>query len=775
MLDTPVQFLIVDDLEPNLLVLESLLKREGLSFLRASSGPEALELLLKEDVALALIDIQMPNMDGFDLAEAMRGTERTRRIPIIFITAGAQDNQQRFRGYDLGAVDYLYKPVDPHILRSKAHVFFELAQQRKELQSVVKERTEAERRARESNLHTRGVLNNLFAFVGLLDTEGVLLDVNRAPLEAAGIDSSQVIGRTFWDAYWWSHSAESQAQLKQAFERAKQGEVVRYDTVVRMANDSRMWIDFQIAPLRNEAGEIVNIIPSAMDITRRRGAQEELQRKESQLRTILDNLPVGIVYANEAGDILFGNPAANRIWGATKRVGLSEYGVYKGWWHDSGKPVLAHEWSLARAISNGETVLNDLVDIETFDGMRKTVTNSAVPIPGVNGAGQGAVCIMQDVTDRLGALRALQESETRFRQLADSMPQLVWTAGPEGRVDYYNAKVTQYPGARQSPNGEWEWDAIVHPEDLKRTKDAWDNALRTGSHYEIEHRVKTTPETFRWHLSRAYPSRDETGVIVKWFGTATDIDDQKRAQEILEKAVAERTAKLRESVTELEAFSYSIAHDLRAPLRSMHGFSQLLISDYASQLNEEALGFLTRISTAATRMDSLVMDILEYSRVVRGEASIEPVELALVLRDVIESNPALRERASAIQIAESLPLVLGNRAMLTQVFSNLLANAVKFVKPQTEPSVQVWSEPGTDTVRVYVRDNGIGIAPEQHNRIFGIFQRIHRSYDGTGIGLAIVQKAVQRLGGDVGVESTTDKGSTFWVELRTPPQSQKGV
>lgn len=222
----------------------------------------------------------------------------------------------------------------------------------------------------------------------------------------------------------------------------------------------------------------------------------------------------------------------------------------------------------------------------------------------------------------------------------------------------------------------------------------------------------------------------------------------KIANRELENRVQERTQKLRETITELEAFSYSISHDLRSPLRSMQGYAEVLLEDHSAALNDEGKAFLAKISAGAARLDLLVQDVLAYSRVSKGEIRLQNVGLDEVAQDVLETYPQLREKA-AVAIRSPLPHVRAHPAYLTQCVSNLLGNAVKFVRPGVPPQVTIWAEPEdeTDRVRVCFEDNGIGIAPEHFKSIFEIFGRVNPGsrYEGTGIGLAIVRKAVERM------------------------------
>jgi signal transduction histidine kinase len=246
-----------------------------------------------------------------------------------------------------------------------------------------------------------------------------------------------------------------------------------------------------------------------------------------------------------------------------------------------------------------------------------------------------------------------------------------------------------------------------------------------------------------------------------------------RNNQRLDGLVKERTAELQDLVNELEHFSYTITHDLRAPLRAMHGFAGLLAEECMDTLNEQCREYLKRITTAAGRMDRLIMDALSYSKVVRHQMPMEPVDIGRLLHGMIESYPIFQPPKANVEIVGALPLVMGNEAGLTQCFSNLLGNAVKFMPPGRIPSVRIGSELRGDRLRIWCEDNGIGIPAEMQTRVFVMFQRLSKDYEGTGIGLALVKKVVERMGGAVGVESEPGKGSRFWIELLavSPPQT----
>jgi PAS domain S-box-containing protein len=241
-----------------------------------------------------------------------------------------------------------------------------------------------------------------------------------------------------------------------------------------------------------------------------------------------------------------------------------------------------------------------------------------------------------------------------------------------------------------------------------------------------------------------------------------------RAQNLeLEKRVAERTVALQQTVTELEAFSYSVSHDLRSPLRAMQGFAQALVEDFGDKLDGQGRDYLDRIKNAALRLDRLIQDLLLFTRVSRHDTELMPVDAEAILRDLLANYPNLNPPAASVEVIGRLPRVLGQATSLTQVLSNLLGNAAKFVRPGTVPKIKVWSEDLGERVRIFVEDNGIGIDPKNYERIFQMFVQVGDSqlYGGTGMGLAIVKKAVEAMKGAVGVNPAEGGGCRFWVEL----------
>lgn len=381
----------------------------------------------------------------------------------------------------------------------------------------------------------------------------------------------------------------------------------------------------------------------------------------------------------------------------------------------------------------------------------------------------------REITEEKHAQMALRESEERLRLAQMSARVGVWDLRlPTAQLNFTAELERVYglaPGAIKTYQ---DWRRQVHPEDIARVEAERESAIANRRTFDMEFRVVHATGEIRWISSLGGAHYDAAGKPVRVLGVNLDITERKRADELLqsqakllEKLVQERTAKLQDTINELEHFSYAIVHDMRAPLRALQGFAGLLEEDCAGCPRTRNLDYFRRIQAAAKRMDQLITDSLSYSKTVREELPLRPVELAELLESLLETYPNLQPDKADIQIEGPLPSVLGNEAALTQCFSNLLGNAVKFVPPGAKPQVRVRAEPRGNRVRVWVADNGIGIPEGFQQRLFTMFQRATGQYEGTGIGLAIVRKVVHRMGGEVGVESELGQGSRFWVELKT--------
>jgi light-regulated signal transduction histidine kinase (bacteriophytochrome) len=315
-----------------------------------------------------------------------------------------------------------------------------------------------------------------------------------------------------------------------------------------------------------------------------------------------------------------------------------------------------------------------------------------------------------------------------------------------------------------------------------RTAGAFEK-LKRGERIEALETSRIAKDGRRLTISLSLsPIHDARGKVVGISGIDRDITARKAAEEALEEAqqrvnryaeelelqVAERTKILKETVQSLEGVCYTIAHDLRAPLRTLQGFTRILLEDYASAFDEEGRIYAERIVAAATRMDTLIRDLLEFAKLSHLELPLVSLNLGQQVQQVLGHMAGEIEAKGAEIIVQRLPRVIANATVLNQVLSNLIGNALKFVAENVRPKIEMWAETIDGRARLFIKDNGIGIDAIHHERIFGLFQRLHKPevYPGTGIGLAIVRKGMERMGGSVGLQSGFGHGSCFYIDLR---------
>lgn len=638
------------------------------------------------------------------------------------------------------------------------------------------------------------VLSNTPDLVYVFDLEHRFSYANAALLRMWGRTSAEAIGKNCLElGYEPWHAAMHDREIEQVIAtKAPIRGVVPFT-----GTNGRRIYDYIFVPVIGADGQVEAIAGTTRDIT-------ELKHKEDTLRFLVD-LSAATQALTSAKDIM---SASARLLGDYLDVDRCAYAeienenvfVITGD-YPKNAPSIVGRWPVSafgaacirQMLANQSYVVEDSeqdprISPEDVIAYRATTIRSVICVPlHKSGKFTAAMAVHQktpriwtkddiqlvemvvarcwESLERMRIFRTLETSERRLRFMAESLPQKIFTADARGAVDYVNPQWLDYLGRLKEEVLGDAWTAFVHPEDQTENHALWEACIATGQPLQLEHRFRRRDGVYRWHLTRAHALRDADGRILMWLGSNTEIEEQKQAEEQLEQVVAERTRELQETIAELESFSYSIAHDMRAPLRSLHGYADVLLSDHAERLEPEAQGYLRRIYAAAGRMDQLIQDVLSYSKIGRGEIPREKIELERLLDGILHTYPMFAPDKVDIAIAAPLPPVLGNAAMLTQVFSNLLGNAVKFVGPGTKPTIRIWAETAGERVKLFVRDNGIGIASDQHAKIFDVFQQAETRYGGTGIGLAIVKKAVERMSGRIGLESEIGRGSTFWIEI----------
>jgi PAS domain S-box-containing protein len=385
----------------------------------------------------------------------------------------------------------------------------------------------------------------------------------------------------------------------------------------------------------------------------------------------------------------------------------------------------------------------------------------------------GVIAMVREVTEQKRAEAALKESEKRYQDLYDDAPDLFVSVDAKAkRILQCNRTLATTLGYTKEEIVGQPLSLVYHPDCMDDVKIAFRSVVETGEVHDAELQLKTKDESKIDVSLNVSVVRDDQGNVLYSRSTLRDISARKRAElEIrrMNEDLKQRTAELQAANSELEAFTYSVSHDLRAPLRAMQGFADALLEGYRDHLDATGQQYARRIVASAENMEVLIQDLLEYGRLSRADLHVRAVPLDSVLADALEHVQAeVLESGAQVDLEKRLPRVRGHHATLVRMVENLLSNAVKFVAPGVKPRVRVWAEPRGRWIRLWVEDNGLGIATDHHERIFRVFERLHgiETYPGTGIGLAIVRKGADRLGGRVGVESAPGEGSKFWLDVR---------
>ena len=633
-------------------------------------------------------------------------------------------------------------------------------------------RKTAELALRESESRFRLLASHAPVGIFLTDAKGECIFVNEAMRTMAGLPVEKMRG-SGWQNALHPDDRRRVADEWSRFVRERQPFSSEYRFL--RPDGTIVWLQASAVESRSAGGALHGHIGTVSDVTKRKEGEDKLRIRESQLRLISTDAPIILAHCDREERFLF----VNRAYAA--RLHLTPEQIIGRTMADvignEARSVLA---PYIKRVLAGERVEFE-IEIPYRDIGRRFMRVTYAPDLEADGGVSGWLAAISDVTDRRLMEDALRDSEERFRMLADNIAQIAWTADANNRLDWYNQRFYEFSGFTREQALAGEGVKLNHPDHLARVREKFERQFAAGEAWEDVFPLRNREGEYRWFLSRAIPIRNAAGTVVRWFGTNTDVTELRAAEDALRRAqdqlqahavdlentVAERTQSLRAAIAQMEEFSYSVSHDLRAPLRAMNAYAEALIEDYGERLDDTANDYLRRIQRSSQRMQNLTRDVLTYSRVAQTEVDLTTVNLENVLRDLIEQYSELQPPKTDLVITEPLHSVRGNESWLGQCLANLLTNAAKFVDPGVQPRIHVWSERVGQHVRVWVEDNGVGIPAEHHARLFQVFERVPtpREYEGTGIGLAIVRKATEKMNGCCGFESNAPGGSRFWIEL----------
>jgi PAS domain S-box-containing protein len=670
------------------------------------------------------------------------------------------DEERAIESLKQGATDYILKDRRARLAPAVRRALRD-AEERSKRQRM----TEA---LRESEAHFRLFVEGVRDYaIYLLDLEGRVISWNTGARRLFGYGSEEIVGQPL--SRFYSSEEAQRHKPEQIVRRAIEHGRVEEETWRVRKDKSRFWANVITTTVRDENGKLQGLASITRDLSERLQVEEPLRQIQARQSFLLRAAPITLYTTGLPPD------RTNR-WvseNVRRRTGYSpeEMARERTFWVER-----LHPEDRERVLKEFESILAQ-GEITTeyrwryADGSYRWVLDQAVLARDEMGNPKGIIGSCLDITDRRQREAELRKSVQLYRTVARNIPGgavAVFDRDLRYLVVDGDETLNEMGLSKEQVEGKTLFE--VFPPDLCQEIEPIHRAALAG-----ETTMTEIPYRHHMYLVHAFPIRDGQMAFDGGMALILDITERRLVEdrvrqlnEELERRVVERTEQLEAVNQELEAFSYTVSHDLRAPLRALQGLANAMLEDCACQLDATGQDYTRRMASAADRMDTLIQGLLAYSRLSRAQLELKPIALDSVVAAVRSQLDAeLRDRKAEVTVESSLPVVRGHQLTLEQILGNLLANAIKFVASGVIPRVRVWAEPRGHRVRLWVEDNGIGIAHEHHGRIFSVFERLHgiESYPGTGVGLAIVRKGVERMGGRVGLESEPGRGSRFWVEL----------
>lgn len=587
-----------------------------------------------------------------------------------------------------------------------------------------------------------------------------------------GYSFDEYIARGGWRAALHLDDLEKDIQ---DFEELKKNNKVVTD-VRTFAKDGRIvWVRVYAHPVWDyRINELVGIYGAVKDITESKLAENALANSEARLHTLVQTIPDLIWLKDINGVYLSCNAVFERFYGAKEAdiIGKTDYDFID---RELADFFMENDH---KAIELGKPSINEEWITFADDGHTALLETTKTPMYNSSGTLIGVLGIGHDITERKQIEVALNESNERLNVILENNPIAIWDW--DIKTDKWFATQKYYTMLGYVPESNYPdrtvWLNRIHPDDREYVRNKISNILNhTDNQYSYEARMLHADGSYRWQtvLGKAI-DQDEDGNVSHMIGVRIDTNERKQAEEDirilnneLEQRVIERTSQLEAANKELEAFSYSVSHDLRAPLRHINGYISLLNERYSDGLPEKALHYLKTVTTAAKQMGMLIDDLLQFSRTGRQEVHQTTTDMNLLIKEVLEKiKPDIENRKINWSVQE-LPEVFGDYSLLKQVWINLLDNAVKYTRNEKLAEISIGCTVNQKNIVFFVRDNGAGFDMKYAHKLFGVFQRLHTQaeFEGTGIGLANVQRIIHKHNGQVWFKAQPGTGATFFFSL----------
>ena len=651
----------------------------------------------------------------------------------------------------------------------------------------------------------RTLIDSLPDRIYIKDRQSRFLVNNPAHVQALGATcQDEVIGKTDLDIF---PAKMARQKFNDEQELMKSGQALdREESAVNPRTGETRWLQTTKVPLRDKQGVVVGLMGISRDITERKLAEEDLRRARTELekrvaertteiiqerrllRTLIDNLPDCIYAKDAAGRKTMANAADLknlRCKTEAEAVGKTDFDLFP--------PAVAEKfWADDQKVIQGQAVINREEYFVNDEGEKRWLLTSKLPLRDENGKITGLVGIGSDITERKLAEEALARERSLLRTLIDNLPDCVYAKDAAGRKILANPADLINLRCKTEAEAIGKTDFDLFPRDIAEKFWADDQKVIQG--VPVINRAEYVLDENggkRWLLTSKLPLRDQDGTIAGLVGIGRDITEQKEAEDALrdsETKLRQFTTQLERSNRELQDFAYVASHDLQEPLRKIVVFGERLKDQSGEKLGPESRDYLERMQRAAARMQTLINDLLTFSRVTTKARPFTQVDLAEVAREVVTDLEGRIELVKGRVEVETLPLIDADALQMRQLLQNLIGNALKFRRPEAPPVVkvaaQIIADPSLETgaggarklCQLTVSDNGIGFDEKYLDRIFNVFQRLHtrNEYEGTGMGLAIARKIVLYHRGEITATSKPGEGTTFIVTLPvTHPQEHQ--
>ena len=642
----------------------------------------------------------------------------------------------------------------------------------------------------QERLLLRTLIDNLPDIIFIKDDQSRFAIVNAACAQQLGASRPEdILGKGDADFVAADLAAQYRADEQALMQSGKP--VHKEEPTQHRGTGEMRWSFTSKIPLRREDGRIIGLLGIARDITEQKRGEQALVRERTLLRTLIDNLPDCIYAKDAAGRKILANPADLRNFHCkteAEAIGKTDFDLFP-------RDIAEKFWADDQKVIQGQPVINREEYFLSDQGEKHWLLTSKLPLRDQNGKIVGLVGMGRDITVRKQAEEALARERSLLRTLIDNLPDCIYAKDAAGRKILANPADLKNLHCKTEAEAVGKTDFDLFPRDIAEKFWADDQKVIQGQPVinREEYFLNDEGEK-RWLLTSKLPLRDQNGKITGLVGIGSDITERKLAEEALvnsEGKLRQFTSQLERSNRELQDFAYVASHDLQEPLRKIVVFGERLKEQTAGKLDAQSSDYMERMQKAASRMQTLINDLLSFSRVTTKARPFIQVDLAEVAREVLADLEGRIEQVGGRVEVGTLPVIDAEALQMRQLLQNLIGNALKFRRPEEPPVVKVAAQiidnpsPEADSgaamklCRLTVSDNGIGFDEKYLDRIFNVFQRLHtrNEYEGTGMGLAIARKIAVFHHGDITAKSKPGSGATFIVTLPVthPKETNNGV